>query len=136
MLQTVVRFGALGFVLALIVAINEYAQFVRADPFGWLTAFSAVGLLLIGLWVGKRRFAIPQPLDSPDPKAIAKSNISKREYEVLELMAGGLSNQEIASRLFISESTVKTHVSHIFSKLGAKRRTQAITIARQKGLLR
>ena len=56
--------------------------------------------------------------------------ISNREYEVLLEIAKGLSNKEIANRLFISESTVKTHVSNVLIKLGAKRRTQAINIAK------
>ncbi len=61
--------------------------------------------------------------------------ISKREHEVLTLIAQGLSNQQIAERLFISESTVKSHVSKLLVKLEAKRRTQAVRHAREKGLL-
>ncbi len=61
--------------------------------------------------------------------------ISKREYEVLQLMADGLSNQEIADKLFISLSTVKTHSSNLFQKLGAERRTQAIQNAKSAGLI-
>jgi DNA-binding CsgD family transcriptional regulator len=66
-----------------------------------------------------------------DEEQIKKLNISKRELEVLQLIAGGLSNQEIADRLFVSANTIKTHVARIFEKLEAKRRTQAIEIAKQ-----
>jgi len=58
------------------------------------------------------------------------SNISQREYEILKLLSQGLSNQEIADQLFISLSTVKTHVSNLYSKLDVKRRTQAIQQAK------
>ena len=62
--------------------------------------------------------------------------LSDRETEVLKLMAAGLSNQEIAEQLFISIHTVKTHGTNIYTKLGVKRRTQAVSIARATGLLR
>jgi ATP/maltotriose-dependent transcriptional regulator MalT len=66
---------------------------------------------------------------------LAQTGISKREYEVLELMAQGLSNQEIAEKLFVSLNTVKTHTSNLFVKLDAKRRTQAIQKAKELGLI-
>jgi len=66
---------------------------------------------------------------------IQKLNLSKRELEVLELMARGLSNQEIASELFLSLSTIKTHSSSLFEKLDVKRRTQAIEKAKSLRLI-
>ncbi|HSF44942.1 MAG TPA: response regulator transcription factor [Chitinophagaceae bacterium] len=68
------------------------------------------------------------------PQANA-SGLSKRELEVLQKMGEGLSNQEIAAALFLSESTIKTHVSNILFKLDAKRRTEAINTAREKGII-
>lgn len=62
--------------------------------------------------------------------------LSKRELEVLGLMAGGLSNQEIAERMYVSLSTVKTHAKNVFSKLGVVRRTQAIDKAKRMGIIR
>lgn len=62
--------------------------------------------------------------------------LSKREMEVLELMAQGLSNQEIADKMFVSLNTIKTHTSNIFSKLDVKRRTAAVEAARKIGLVR
>lgn len=64
-----------------------------------------------------------------------KLGLSSREMEVLQLMAQGLSNQEIAGRLFLSLATVKTHSSKLFEKLDVKRRTQAIEKARQLKLI-
>ncbi len=61
--------------------------------------------------------------------------ITPRELEILGLIAEGLSNREIAGRLFVSENTVKTHSSRLFEKLGARRRTQAVQIAKAAGLL-
>lgn len=66
---------------------------------------------------------------------LEKLNVSKREVEVLQLMAQGMSNQEIAERLFVSLSTVKTHSNNLFEKLDVKRRTQAIEKARTLGLI-
>ena len=68
-------------------------------------------------------------------KKIKELNISNREYEVLCEIAKGLSNQEIATKLFVSESTIKTHVSNLLIKLNAKRRTQAIQISKELQLL-
>ena len=61
--------------------------------------------------------------------------ITRRELEILELIAQGLSNREIAEKLFVSENTVKTHSSRLFDKLSAKRRTQAVQIGRKLGLI-
>lgn len=69
----------------------------------------------------------PQPLVEP---------LSERELEVLDLIAEGLSNQEIAQRLFLSVPTVKWHTTHIYGKLGVQNRTQAVAQARALGLLK
>jgi two-component system, NarL family, response regulator LiaR len=68
--------------------------------------------------------------------ALEKLNISKRELEVLELMSHGLSNHEIAERLFVSLSTIKTHSRNIFDKMGVARRTQAIDMAKKLNIIR
>lgn len=75
------------------------------------------------------------PPFSPNEKSLADTGISKREWEVLVLMAKGMSNQEIANQLFVSLNTVKTHSSRIFEKLEASRRTQAISKAKALGIL-
>jgi len=67
--------------------------------------------------------------------ALTQLGLSKRELEVLQLIAEGLSNQEIAARLFVSLNTIKTHSSRIFEKLDVKRRTQAIEKAKRLNLI-
>ncbi len=68
-------------------------------------------------------------------RELEKLGISTRELEVLQLMAGGLSNQEIAEKLFVSQNTIKTHSSNLFVKLDVKRRTQAVDRGRKLGLI-
>ena len=70
-----------------------------------------------------------------DTALVAKLELSKRELEILGLLAEGHSNQEIASKLFISLSTVKTHLQNLFEKLEVKRRTQAVEKARRLSLI-
>ena len=65
----------------------------------------------------------------------AALRITPRELEILALIAGGLSNKEIATKLFVSESTVKTHSSRVFDKLGARRRTQAVQLGKELRLI-
>ncbi|GGI29324.1 response regulator transcription factor [Pedobacter mendelii] len=69
-------------------------------------------------------------------KELHKLNLSKREIEVLELMASGLSNKEIALQLFVSLNTVKTHTSKLFEKMEVKRRTQAVEMAKRLNIIR
>ena len=66
---------------------------------------------------------------------VRRLNLSKRELEVLQLMAGGLSNQEIAERLFVSLNTIKTHSAQIFEKMEVKRRTQAVDMAKRLSII-
>ena len=80
-----------------------------------------------------RKKAIPDI--SINTEKIAELGISKREYEVLLQISKGQSNKEIADELFVSESTVKTHVSNLLLKLDAKRRTQAIQKAKNMGII-
>lgn len=68
-------------------------------------------------------------------KLLDKFGISARELEVLQLMAAGLSNQEIAAQLFVSLNTIKTHSSNLFLKMDVKRRTQAVDKARKLGII-
>lgn len=72
---------------------------------------------------------------TPNEREIEKLGLSKRELEVLQGMARGLSNQEIAAQLFLSLPTIKTHAAKLFEKLDVKRRTQAVEKARQLGII-
>jgi len=70
-----------------------------------------------------------------DAKKLDELGISKREYQILELIAQGLSNEEIAAKMFLSVHTIKTHISNLFTKLDVKRRTQAVVRARELGIV-
>ncbi len=72
---------------------------------------------------------------TPNTSLISKFELSKRELEILSLMAEGLSNEEIAEKIFVSLSTVKTHNQNIFAKLDVKRRTQAVDKAKRLSLI-
>jgi two-component system, NarL family, response regulator LiaR len=87
---------------------------------------------------GNEISANPAPLHgpfTPNQQKQADLSITPRELEVLELIARGMSNREIAAKLYVSENTVKTHSSRVFDKLGARRRTQAVQLGKQFGLL-
>jgi DNA-binding NarL/FixJ family response regulator len=96
----------------------------------------AEGNALLGPTVTRRlldRFAEPRPSPALDEAAFA--TMTARELEILRLLAGGLSNAEIAARLFLGEATVKTHVSSILRKLGVRDRVQAVIVAFETGLV-
>jgi len=73
----------------------------------------------------------PDDAFTPDEALISSLGLSRREIEVLQLMAAGATNQEIADQLFISLNTIKTHTSRMFEKLDVKRRTQAVEKAKR-----
>jgi NarL family two-component system response regulator LiaR len=111
--------------------------------YGFLIATLFAGA---GIWLGTRLFApreriveVPVPAPQADPvsdEAVRERlGITNRELEVLQLVARGLSNREIGETLFVSESTVKTHCSRVFDKLGARRRTEAVKRSKELGLL-
>lgn len=94
-------------------------------------AIVALVFLTIGLFIRGQQNPELQKERQVDHEKIAALQLSKREYEVLCEISNGLSNKEIGAKLHVSESTVKTHVSNLLIKLDAKRRTQAIVIARE-----
>lgn len=124
------RAGAAGYLLKDCSA-EELATAIRAVARGQvLLQASSAAQLLAGL------HAVPPPV-SEDAQLLVeaeKSGLTVRELEVVRLIAQGQSNAEIAAALFVSDATVKTHINHIFSKLGARDRAQVIIKARQMGL--
>jgi len=139
MRQTILIFSAIAVSLLILLNLRKLSVLsVEGDTEIWTVAFAVV-FMLIGV-VLSRYISHPakksQPAPTPDPEVqLKKLGITQREYEVLRLIAEGLSNQEISGALFISESTVKTHVSNVLVKLDAKRRTQAVQRAKELGVL-
>ena len=93
-------------------------------------AFIGLGIYL-GLKFRKVEIVEVGPVIEIDEQQIEALGLTEREMEVLRLIASGLSNVEIGEKLFVSENTVKTHVSNLFVKLDVKRRTQAVTRAKE-----
>ncbi len=136
MKKTVLVFGLLILALLLLFQISKYTLISGSLQAEYIMAFIAIAFLALGLFINKK-IQKQQPVSSQaiDHKKIETLGLSKREYEVLKEVALGLSNQEIAEKLFVSESTIKTHVSNVLLKLNAKRRTQAIQIAKDLQIL-
>jgi DNA-binding CsgD family transcriptional regulator len=145
MKRTVLIYGLCGGVLIAALKWLEY-RFLIVDHsieiYGGLIAAVFAGL---GIWLGLKltrptekivvkEVAVTAPFRTNDGKA-EELGMTPRELEILQLIAKGLSNREIAESLFVSENTVKTHSSRVFSKLGARRRTQAVQIGKELGLI-
>lgn len=117
----------------------EYRLFVRDLSMEFYVGVVAVLFTSLGVWVGLRLTQKKVIIRSPDFKfdqsILDRLGISKREFEVLELIASGLSNQEIADKLFVSVNTIKSHSSNLFQKLDVSRRTQAIQRAKELRLI-
>ncbi len=143
---TILLYGA---VLGLSMAALQFFQYrliVLRNAEQWYIGLIALLFTAVGIWAGgkwtQKKAPIPladesiiQESSAPFKQILEKRNFTLRELEVLELIAQGLSNQEIADKLFLSLNTVKTHASKVFAKLDAQRRTQAIQKAKALGLL-
>lgn len=136
MLRTILIYGA---ILAAGTFVLEWLQFrflVRTHAVEAYVALVAAAFLGLGVWVGARLFRrAPAGPFVPNARAQETLRISGRELEVLALLAAGRSNKEIARRLDVSPNTVKTHVTKLFAKLEARRRTEAIQRARELGMI-
>ncbi len=142
----IILFGLVGGIIITVLKWTEYRYLViehSIEIYGGLTAatFSAFGIWL-GLRLTRKQIVLKE-VHVPAPagpfvlnsKKQEELEITPRELEILELMANGMSNREIAEKLFVSENTVKTHSSRVFDKLGAKRRTQAVQMGKEFGLI-
>ena len=136
MLRTILIYGAL---LAAGTFALEWLQFrllVRTHALETYVALVAAAFLGLGVWLGAKLFRrAPAAPFTPNTLAQEALKISGRELEVLRLLAAGQSNKEIARRLEVSPNTVKTHVTKLFAKLEARRRTEAILRARELGMI-
>ena len=149
MKKTVLLYGILGGVLIAALKLIEYRFLVlqhSMELYGGIVAFLFAAL---GIWLGLKLTRtrevvvvreVPVPVAATGPfqrneQQLAQLGITARELEILEAMAAGFSNREIAERLFVSENTVKTHAGRVFSKLSAQRRTQAVQRAKEAGII-
>jgi two-component system, NarL family, response regulator LiaR len=147
MKRHVLIYGLIGGLLILLLKLTEYRFLViehSIEVYGGLTAAT---FAVLGIWLGLKLTGrperivvkeVPVPTGKPfitDERKREDLGITRRELEILELIAQGMSNREIADQLYVSENTVKTHSSRVFDKLGAKRRTQAVQFGKEFGLL-
>ena len=151
MKKTVLLYGLLGGVLIAALKLIEYRFLVIEHSLEIYGGLVAVLFSTLGIWLGlkltrTRETVIIQEVEVPvparssdsfvlDSRRLDQLGITPREFEILQCIATGLSTREIAEKLFVSENTVKTHSSRLFDKLNAKRRTQAVQIAKEAGLL-
>ncbi len=115
----------------------DFQRLTRAYSMDVFVTLIAIAFLVLGAWLGARLFrGTPKPAAfDGNPKAQATLGISPRELAVLQELAAGRSNKEIAIELAVSPNTIKTHTARLFEKLGAKRRTDALNKGRELGLL-
>ncbi len=145
MRRTVLVYGLLGGVLIVVLKLIEYRFLVVEHSFEIYGGLVALIFAALGIWLGLRMTGRQtekeivvvretQPF-VVDQARLEQLGITPREYEILTHIAAGLSTREIAETLFVSENTVKTHASRLFDKLNARRRTQAVQIAKEQGLI-
>jgi len=140
-------YGLCGGLLILALRVIEYRFLVIQHSFEIYGGLIAVLFAGVGIWLGlkltrKEEVIVVRevPVSAIQPFTVNDENvrnlgITKRELEILDLIARGMSNREIANQLFVSENTIKTHSSRLFDKLSAKRRTQAVQIGKEMGLI-
>jgi two-component system, NarL family, response regulator LiaR len=153
MKRQVLIYGLVGGVLIALLKWMEYRYMVVEHSVEIYGGLIAAMFAILGIWLGlkltkkktvvKEKIVVKEvPVLVPASQAFVLNekkredlSITRRELEILELIAQGMSNREIAEKLFVSENTVKTHSSRVFDKLGAKRRTQAVQLGKEFGLL-
>jgi len=139
MIRTVIIYGVSLAALIALLRFFEFRFLVRDLSLEFYISLVAAIFTGLGIWIGprlmRRKIVIVRPDFVFDGTALDRLGISKREHEVLELMAQGHSNQEIAERLYVSVNTVKTHLANLFLKLEVSRRTQAVQKAKDLRLI-
>jgi ATP/maltotriose-dependent transcriptional regulator MalT len=149
MRRTVLLYGVIGGLAIVALKLTEYRYLVVEHSLELYGGLVALLFSSLGIWLGLRLTRpetrvvvreVPAPIPSDAPFSVNGANVERlgitpRELEILGLIAAGLSNREIAERLFVSENTVKTHAARLFAKLDARRRTQAVQIAKEAGLV-
>lgn len=140
-------YGLCGGVLIVVLKLIEFRFLVVEHSIEIYAGLVALVFAALGIWLGlkltkQKEVLIVKEVPVPAPQSFILNEqrlkdlgITRRELEILELIAQGMSNREIADKLFVSENTVKTHSSRLFDKLSAKRRTQAVQIGKEMGLI-
>jgi len=140
-------YGACGGLLIVALKLIEYRFLVLEHSIEIYGGLIALIFAAAGIWLGlkitrKEQVIVEREVRVPvaatfvlNEAQLQQLAITKRELEILGLIAQGLSNREIAEKLFVSENTVKTHSSRLFDKLNARRRTQAVQKAKELGLI-
>lgn len=147
MKRHILIYGLVGGLLIVLLKWTEYRFLIVEHSIEIYGGLTAATFAVLGIWLGlkltrnKEKIVLKEvPVAIQKPFAINESKreglgITRRELEILELIAQGMSNREIAQKLFVSENTVKTHSSRVFDKLGARRRTQAVQLGKEFGLI-
>jgi len=140
-------YGLCGGILIAALRLIEFRFLVVEHSVEIYSGLIAALFAGVGIWLGlkltrKKEVLVEKEVTIPgtvpfavDEQRLKDLGITRRELEILELIAQGMSNREIADKLFVSENTVKTHASRVFSKLNVRRRTQAVLVAKQRGLI-
>ena len=146
MKKHILIYGLCGGLLIVALKLIEYRFLIIEHSIEIYGGLIAAVFAVVGIWLGLkltkgketvvvREVPVPAQPFKVNQTRLQEFGITRREHEILELIANGLSNREIAEKLFVSENTVKTHSSRLFDKLSAKRRTQAVQIGKEMGLI-
>lgn len=145
--RPILVFGFVGGAVTLLLKSIEYRYLILEHSFQVYGGIVAVIFVVLGIWFGvtltkKPETIVIKEVSAPVTSAFTRNvagmqaaGLTPRELQILELIAGGLSNREIAERIFVSENTVKTHSKRLFEKLNARRRTQAVAAGKELGIL-
>ena len=139
--KSILLFGFLMAFFAVLLQFMEYRYYIGNLDTDIYTAVVATIFTVVGIWIGinllkpRKRQDVPEKTSQINEDKIKELNLNGREYEVLQLIAKGFSNQEIANQLFLALPTVKTHLSNLYAKLDVRSRTQAVHKAQLMNLI-
>ena len=139
MFKVVFRFGLIIGALLILFQLSKMSLFIPDMSSDFILGLVGAAFIGLGIYLGLnfRKIEVVEvgPLVEIDEQQIQTLGLTEREMEVLQLISEGLSNVEIGEKLFLSENTIKTHVSNLFVKLDVKRRTQAVTRAKEMRII-
>lgn len=135
MKKTVAIFASIILAVLALFQISKFNFISDSSTFELTAPIIAIVFLFLGIYITGQHKKSKQKEVQIDYQTVKELQISNREYEVLKKIEEGLSNKEIAEQLFVSESTIKTHVSNLLIKLDARRRTQAVQNAKSLNIL-